>query len=479
MSTVDAAEVIPVDNTENVESGESGEPGESRRDVYFRNLARKKKRRKLILLISLGVFLIAGGVFGFLTYRFFANVRPGITIEAGEAIPGVEDFLYNPGQGTHAETDLTNIDSREPGTYPVDFTWLFFKASSELVIQDTVAPVGETRDLLCKIGDKPKAEDFVVSMSDETDISVRYVLEPTLNKEGTRNVNIVLEDKGGNQTILKANLTLYDEKNVPVIKGAEDKHIFTGDSVSYREGVTVISNVDPAPELVIDNSQVNLDKPGIYPVTYTATDIYGRTGTATIRIQIEDKPEDYDDMMLMYEKADQLLASLITPDMNEMEKLFAIFRWIRLNIPWSGGRSEHNEIQQVINGLDGKPGDCYTDAMTMKVLLERAGINHFVIEKNDETGMHYWLMVQYEGNWYHVDPTPVYITQFVTFLSTDAQIQIDSDKYRPHFYDRDTRFYPATPVLSPCKVTYNPEVKDYFLEVGDWLPGADSDGLPR
>ena len=455
------------------------EQKESARDIYFRNKARKKKIRRRVALLSVVVVVLIAGVFGFFAYRFFSNIRPGVTIEAGESLPSVDDFLYDPGRGTKCDTDLTKISSREPGDYPVEFSWLFFREEAILTVQDTVAPTGEVKDMICKIGEKPKAEDFVVSMSDETDISVRYVLEPILNKEGTRKVSILLEDKGGNQTILKANLTLYDETNVPVIKGAKDIHIFTGDSVSYRAGVSVLSKLEPAPQLVIDNSKVNLDKPGVYPVTYSATDQFGRTGTVTINLEIEDKPEDYDDMILMNEKADQLIASIITPDMNDMEKLFAIFRWIRLNIPWSGGRSEHNEIQQVINGLDGKPGDCYTDAMTMKVLLDRVGIRYIMIEKNDETGMHYWLMVQYEGNWYHVDPTPVYITQFVTFLSTDAQIQIDSDKYRPHFYDRDTRYYPTTPVISPCKVVYNPEVKDYFLEVGDWLPGADSEGIPR
>ena len=488
MSSADIIVENMKENIDNTNGKKTDQPKErvetamkEKPDLKTEIAAREKKdrRKKMVVCVILGLFLAAAGVAGFLVFRFYDNIRSEIRIEAGEALPDAKDFLEDTdGPGT-CETDISAYDTAVPGRYPVVFSWLFLKEKAELVIVDTVAPEGEARDLIVKLGEKPKPEDFIVSIKDETEVEVRYILQPDLTKEGDRSVSLVLEDRGGNQTILKANLSIYDETNVPVIKGAENLHIFTGDSVSYRNGVSVISKVDPLPTLEIDNSAVNLDQPGSYPVVYSATDKYGRTSSVTIQLQVEDKPENYEDLQTMYAMADQLLAKIITPDMNDMERLFAIFRWIRLNIPWSGGRSEHNEIQQVMNGLQGMPGDCYTDAMTMKVLLERAGFTFFVIEKNDETGMHYWLMVYYDGGWYHVDPTPVYITQFVTFLSTDAQIQIDSDKYRPHFYDRDTRMYPATPVTSPCKVTYDPQVKEYYLEVGEWLPGEDSEGLPR
>ena len=438
---------------------------------------KRDRRKKWFWIIPLVVVLVAAAAFGFLVYRFYSNVRSEIKIEAGESLPEAKDFLMSTdGFGT-CDTDIASYDKTVPGRYPVNFSWLFFTKTAELVIMDTVAPVGETKDLVVKLGEKPEAKDFIASMEDESEIEVRYVLKPDFSKEGEKNIKLILEDRGGNQTILSANLTIIDESNVPVIKGAENLHVFTGESVAYRDGVSVVSRTETEPTLEIDNSAVKLDTPGVYPVTYTATDVYGRSSSVTVQLQVEDKPENYEDMQKMYEMADQLLAELITPGMNDMEKLFAIFRWIRLNVPWSGGRSEHNEVEQVINGLMGKPGDCYTDAMTMKVLLERAGFTFLLIEKNNETGMHYWLMVYYEGNWYHVDPTPVYVNNFVTFLSTDAQIQIDSDKYRPHFYDRDTRMYPATPVTSPCKVTYKDG--DYYLEVGEWLPGENVEGVSR
>ena len=434
----------------------------------------KKDRRKRLIKWSCLVFvlLLACG-FGFLVFRFYNNLNPEIKVEAGTSLPNSKEFLEYDGWFETCDTDIKAIDPRVPGRYPVDFSWLFFHKTAELVIVDTVAPEGEVHDITCTLGEKPKPEDFIVSINDITEVEVRYVLQPDFKKEGDRSVSLVLEDRGGNQTILKANLSIYDENNTPVIKGAKNLHVFTGESVSYRSGVSVVSKVEPAPTLEIDNSAVNLDQQGSYPVTYSATDKYGRSSSVTVQIQVEDKPENYEDIQLMYEEADKLLASILTPEMDDMQKLFAIFRWVRLNIPWSGGRSEHDEVGQVMNGLAGKPGDCYTDAVTMRVLLDRAGFTSLMIEKNNETGMHYWLMVYYDGNWYHVDPTPVYITQFVTFLSTDAQIQIDSDKYRPHFYDRDTRMYPATPTTSPCKVTYKD--KDYILEVGEWTPGLNTE----
>ena len=60
------------------------------------------------------------------------------------------------------------------------FSWLFLKEKAELVIVDTVAPEGEARDLIVKLGEKPKPEDFIVSMKDETEVEVRSILQPVL-----------------------------------------------------------------------------------------------------------------------------------------------------------------------------------------------------------------------------------------------------------------------------------------------------------
>ncbi len=425
---------------------------------------KKKKRRKWIILsLVLLVLLLIGATAGYIIYRFFENVRPEVTIEAGSGAPRPEDFLYEKRESTVCDTDLSQIDTKIPGEHIIRFSWGFLHTESKLIIRDTVPPVGEVQDLLITLGERPKAEDFVTFREDVTDIKVRYAIEPDFLRTGETMVNIILEDTGGNLTVLKAKLTIYDVNKVPVIHGVEDQNLYVGDSVSYRSGVTVTADDDEDPKLTIDNSQVNLDMPGTYPVTYTATDRYGRTSSVTATIRVSRKPENYGDILQLEALADETLSTLIADNMTDIEKLFQIFRFCRLNIPWIRTGSHENEIEQATRGLEGNSGDCFTHAVACRALLDRAGYVCTMIEKKNETGTHYWLMVYLDGNWYHMDPSPIYVTNFNAFLATDAQLKEWADKWRPHLYELDQNPYPATPMTSPVEVVYmNGE---YYLNI--------------
>ena len=424
---------------------------------------KKKSHVKWIIISLAAVILLAGAFFGFMIWRFYNDVVESVTVEAGGSMPTVDEFLKKPMAGVKLDTDLSGIDSLSLGEYPVELSWGPFSRPSKLIIRDTTAPEGETKDLLMTVKDKPAAEDFLVSCSDATDVSVRYVIDPDMKKEGTQTVSILLADKADNHTILTAKLTLYDESNVPVIQGAENKSVFVGDTIAYRTGVKIKSNTDEEPELEIDSSAVDLDTPGVYPVTYTATDKYGRTGSVTINVIVEEKPENYEDIQKLNEMIDEKLAQLLHPGMSEIERAFAIFRWVRLNIPWNRGRTEHDPIGQAMLGLEGNVGDCYTHAITCMYMLERADFLVTLVEKNNETGMHYWLMVYINGSWYHMDPSNIYINNYVAFLSTDDQLKEYSAKYRPHLYDLENSMLPSTPKTSPADVVY--QNGEYYLTI--------------
>ena len=432
-------------------------------------MSRQGKKKKRIWLILLIVFfvLLAGAVSAFIYFykRFKGNVKIVVTVEAGDPLPEKADFLARDWELIELTTDMGKISNTVPGVHIVELKWLWFTSESTLVIKDTVPPEGETKDITCETGTQLSAEDFLTRAEDLTGVKAYFLQNPIVDTEGVKKVEIYLEDGGGNRTLLTAELTLYNPKKGPQIKGTENKEVYAGESVTYRPGVTVSDEMDPSPELTIDSSAVDLDTPGVYPVTYTAKDKFGRIARNTIYVNVLELPENYYDMILGQQLVEEKVQELIHDGMTDIEKCFAIYRWVRLNIPWNNARTERDEVGQVLAGMQGHPGDCYTHAITCKALLDEAGIENIMIERDPGPGKHYWLMVKVDGDWYHMDPSPVYTHVHICFLQTDEQVASFSTAYRPHYYIHDYSKYPATPYTSPVVVKY--KNGDYILEYVD------------
>ena len=85
--------------------------------------------------------------------------------------------------------------------------------------------------------------------------------------------------------------SVVNDTKAPVIEGAKDLEVYTDSTVSYKAGVTVTDDMDTKPALTIDNSKVNLSKPGVYEVVYTATDASGNSTSVTIKLTVKAKPD--------------------------------------------------------------------------------------------------------------------------------------------------------------------------------------------
>ena len=382
---------------------------------------------------------------------FFDNVRPSITIEAGERVPSASEFLKHPAVPVEVLGSTEGIGSSDLGRYSLEYKWLCFSRTAELVIQDTVPPKGEVRSIVDLAGRERDPMEFMASLEDATKVQLQFKNTPDFNAEGLQDIIIIAEDEGGNRSEFATTMTLYDDTEAPVISGVHNHTLYVGETISYRSGVSVKDNVDPNPTLEIDNTQVDLDKPGTYPVTYTARDFFGNTSSITVSVTVEAIPTGYENIEKLYELADSRLAQLITPKMTEIEKAYAIFHWIRTKVPWQGGRVEHNYVGQAIRGLSGYAGDCYTCTVTCKVLLERAGFEVKFMERTGVPSQHYWVMIKVGGDWYHMDPSPIYIHQFICFLGTDDQLKAFNQR-RANYYNHDWDKFPATPTTSPAEV---------------------------
>lgn len=359
----------------------------------------------VVLVIALAIILpllIGGNV----------TCHATLTVEAGTALPAPADFLQT---GTKKEityiTDVSAISPNVPGSYPVELRCGKQTLSSTILIRDTVAPTAVPQPLTVYNPQTVKAEDMVTDLQDVTQVSIRFETNPDLTVAGDQTVALLLTDLGSNTTRLETTLTVVLDTEAPIIAGAGLIEVYTGDSIAYRDGITVTDDQDPAPKLDIDSSAVNLAEPGQYSITYTATDHAGNVSTAEGSVIVYAKAESFVPPEEIYAAVDAILAELITEDMTDYQKVKTVFWWIRHNTTYVNMQNPKDWMQVGYQTLTRRRGDCYSFFALNKLMLERMGIPNIDVAKvkrHQWDGGHYWSLVSVDGGqtYYHVDITP-------------------------------------------------------------------------
>ena len=143
------------------------------------------------------------------------------------------------------------------------------------------------------------------------------------------------------------------------------------------------------------------------------------------------------------EKADQVLASILTEEMDDYEKLKTIHDYIVNNVKYDIERNEENTSEYnsytaygpLFEGYATCNG--YTDLMA--IFLTKLGFNNFKVattpdEISYSTTGHIWNAVYFENNWLHIDLTwddPVssdgkdYLFHTYFLVSTEAMQEAD------------------------------------------------------
>lgn len=363
---------------------------------------------------------------------FLSPVVEELTMEAGQEPPAVGSFLLADAQGTFV-TRVADFDYHVPGDHEVVIQVDGEKYTSVLHIRDTIPPEAQVRDIEGFAVLPREAEDFVAEVEDATEVTMAFREEPDLTLIGTQQVEIVFTDAGGNETVKTARLILHEDTEPPVIQGTRDIVIYKGDSVSYRKNVTVEDNCPEGLQLTVDNSSVNLEEAGVYPVVYTAVDAAGNTASVTVQLTIIDRIYTIEEVNAL---ADAVLASIITPEMSDRDKAWAIYTYIRRNVGYTEYPEKGDWVRAAYEGLAKRQGDCYVYASTAKALLTRAGIKNMDIAKIPTRKEHYWNLVDVGDGWYHFDTTPR-TDHTVFFMWTDAELMAYSAlHYNCHNYDR-------------------------------------------
>ena len=404
-------------------------------------IRRDKIKKRIIITILAAIVLTTAMVM--LLGR--SKVKDIVTVEAGTKTLDVSDFIKNQkNEGTFV-TDLGSDSLNIPGTYDVGIKIGKKVYPSKVEVIDTIAPTGETVDLETWLNERVEPGEFVQNVTDITDVDIYFAAEPDFSRPGRQEISIVLEDTSGNKAQLNALLNIKRDTEPPEIIGVEDQTVYVDETISYRRDVIVVDNKDENIDLEIDSSGVNLKKAGSYEVIYRATDSAGNTATEIAIIEVKEKPMGHVTEEELNILVDEVLAGILKEDMTEIEQLWAIYRWIRTRITYSGYSDKAHWTKEAARGIQKGTGDCFTYYATSKALLTRAGFESMMILRDTDSSFHAWSLVKFEDNWYHFDPTPSRRGKYyVCFLRTDEEV-LEHSQWCEDYFKFDPDKYPATP----------------------------------
>ena len=210
------------------------------------------------------------------------------------------------------------------------------------------------------------------------------------------------------------------------------------ETIAYREGILVTDDHAENPRLNIDNSKVNLNIVGDYPVVYTATDDVGNTSEVTIKVHVipianaeqsSAVTQAYVDEA--YRMAREINASILDEDDTDVEKAMKIFYWVHKNISFIlRTPSYENWAVAAINTFTKRYSSCYGTWSVCKAMLDVEGIENICVvreRKNSWDNFHYWALVKLNGEWWHCDAQKYFNDYtpkgYFCFMMTDAEIK--------------------------------------------------------
>jgi len=129
-----------------------------------------------------------------------------------------------------------------------------------------------------------------------------------------------------------------------------------------------------------------------------------------------------------------VLERLITPGMNDHQRVKAIHDWIVLRLAYDAGLSRYTAYEALRTGK----GVCQAYALLAYKMFTAAGLPARIVEGTVPEGDHAWNLVRVDGRWYHLDVTwddPVPdrsgAVSYTYYLKTDDEMR------RDHAWTRD------------------------------------------
>lgn len=443
-------------------------------------------KTQLFMIIGIVVLGIVAVVCGILLFKSFGDeesIKTDVMLEVGTPIT-IDLFFENTPVNASFLTDISGIDINVPAVYQLKIGYgSNNEAEVVLRIEDHTGPSGEAVPQEVYLNWKmPEAKECVTSLYDLSGIAKIEYQEgtPKFTSGGSYQVPVAVTDVYGNTTVFQVPFTMIDDHTAPVITGTHDL-VLDGnpDQLDFYAGVTATDDYDKDPVIKIDDSKVDYTKAGTYDLIYKAVDKAGNIGTATAKITIKKPSEEVTNTTVSngdngtyyigdgdpYALAEKVLSN-IRKD-SDVETARAIFNWVHDTLWFKLLSGTPDYEAAAYRGFKLHSGDCYVYYSCCKMLLDAAGIPNIKVDRYPARNgnIHFWLLVQLNGEWYHCDATEGYSDHpGIWFMCTDEEINDQYHQFNGSLYPAraggSTEFKSTatpTPTLTPSP-TPTPEV---------------------
>ncbi len=387
-------------------------------------------------------------------------------LEAGGELPHPYRLLNAEGAAYVAGFDETCVN--RPGTYEIPMTDAAGNTYTlRLTVRDRRRPVVTTKHVYYARGvGEPDPLDFINTIVEADTYTAKFVGEvPDLSTIGDYDITFYVEDASGNRTLedLHSILTVVEDHTPPVFETVPTLSAFVGEAIAYKKGLVVTDDCSGDVEITVDSSAVNPNAAGEYPVRYTAADASGNVAHAETVIHIYEQEISEEQLNA---RIDEVLRTLVTPDMTKEQQLRAVYEYVYNSIAYIPDSDKSDWVRAAYDALFmSGAGDCFNYYAATMAFCNRLGIDYRKIQRTPGAaeGTHYWIMVNIgtadKPRWYHFDCTHVRaVYGHSGCLLTDRQIKA-FNRLRAGFYAYDTSQYPQSDTVI---ITPTPHLEKYY-----------------
>lgn len=276
------------------------------RDLGAKGIGKRHGGWKITAFLACGP-LLAAGIF-FFYFRIY-KVEPAFSemiYEYGESVSrDINDYILGTDWSVHlGELDLTEVDEGHPGTYRAVVHHGGTRYAYTVTIQDTLPPeiLWKEGQVYVAAGAFCAAEDVIEGVLDADSHAQAFFLQDDgahreiyFDGVGEYELEILARDLAGNET--RGRIAVIAD-TAPVFSGIRNFYVVPGSEPDYLASVEAWDDLDgDLTECIqVDDSRVNLNHEGVYPLRYLAEDSYGLETVENTRIMVA-APEEIQELI--------------------------------------------------------------------------------------------------------------------------------------------------------------------------------------